>query len=120
MLEGILKHPLSTWHLDFMLNDQTRRFGIITNLTSGSNLRYNTYCTYNNCFVDNPMLLFEENKIFDFLNYRNPLKVNNTFESSVEDYQHVLHKRILNPNRDYMYLKNYSKFPYKHILYLKK
>ena len=67
MFKGIVHHPLSAWHIQFTLNNQTQGFGILTNLTSNPSYRYNTYCVYKNCFVDNPMLIFEKNKFLDFL-----------------------------------------------------
>ena len=62
------------------------------------------------------MIIFEEDKILDFLRYEGRLKINDTFNQALGKYQHELHKRILIPNRNYMYLELYNSAPYKHKL----
>ena len=84
--------------------------------TTDPNITFNTFCSYNNCFVDNPMIIFEEDKILDFLKYKGRLKINDTFNQSIENYHHELNKRILMPGRNYMYLEHYNNVPYKHKL----
>lgn len=103
--------------MQFTLNNQTRGFGMITNLTSRENLFLNTYHSYNNYFVDNPIIIFEENRILDFLKYSGEIKINNTFNQSLEEYQHELYKRILEPNRNYLYLEPCNNLPFKHKLF---
>jgi hypothetical protein len=100
--------------MQFTLNNQTQGFGIITNSTSQENKYLNTYHSYNNYFIDSRMIIFEENKIFDFLKYSDENIRNSTFNQSIEDYGHELYKRILEPNRNYMYLELCDNPPYKH------
>ena len=100
--------------MQFTFNNQTQGFGILTNLTSNPSNKYNTYCIYKNCFVDNHMIVFDENNILDVLRYDNRLKMNDTFNQSLEKYQHELYKRILTPNRNYIHLETYNNIPYKH------
>ena len=114
MFRDIIRHPLNIWHMQFKLNNQTQGFGIITNLTSRENRYLNTYCAYNNFYVDNPMIVFEDNRLFDFLKYNNGIKLNNTFNQSLGEYQNELYKRILEPNRNYIHLELYDNSPFKH------
>jgi len=100
--------------MQFTFNNQTQGFGILTNLTSNPSNKYNTYCIYKNCFVDNTMIVFEENKILDFLKIRRELEANSTFNESIEEYGHELYKRILEPNRNYIHLELYDNSPFKH------
>ena len=100
--------------MQFTFNNQTQGFGIITNLTSQENKYLNTYHSYNNYFVDNPMIVFQENKIFDFLRYSDENIRNSTFNESIEEYKHELYKRILEPNRNYMYLELCDNSSHKH------
>ena len=116
MFKETIWHPLSSWHLRFTLYDQTQGFGILTNLTSNPNKYFNTYCSYNNCFVDNPMIIFEEDKILDFLRYKGRLKTNSTFNQSIENYHYGLYRRMLTPNRNYLYLESCNDIQYKHKL----
>ena len=121
MFNGIIFHPVNVWHLQFTLGNQTRGFDLLTNLTSQPSKRYNTYCTYNNCFVDNPMLIFEKNRILDFLEPRkNPFVANNTLVNSLKEYQGELYSRLLEPNRRYLHLENCDNALFKHkLLYIR-
>lgn len=116
MLKGIIFHPLSVWHIQFTLNNQTQGFNILTNLTSNPSHKYNTYCVYKNCFVDNPMLILEENRILDFLRPKRGFEANSTFNESIRNYQPVLEKRLFLQNRNYLYLELYNNLPHKHKL----
>ena len=100
--------------MQFTFNNQTQGFGIITNLTSQENKYLNSYHSYNNYFIDSRMIIFEENKILDFLKPRRAFEANSTFNESIEEYGHELYKRILEPNRNYMYLELCDNSPHKH------
>ena len=63
------------------------------------------------------MIVFEENRILDFLKYGKYLDVNNTFNKSLGEYQNELCKRILIPNRDYIHLESCNDIQYKHKYY---
>ena len=95
--------------MQFTFNNQTQGFGILTNLTSNPSNKYNTYCIYKNCFVDNPMIVFEENKILDFLKLRRAFEANSTFNESIE-WQLVmgplvLYFRVWNKRADGFYMQ---------------
>jgi hypothetical protein len=116
MVKRTVFHPLNVWHMQFTLNNQTQGFGILTNLTSHENLFLNTYYSSNNYFVDNPMIIFEENRILDFLKHGKRFEANTTLNESIEEYRYELYKRLYEPNRNYLHLELYNNLPHKHKL----
>jgi hypothetical protein len=62
------------------------------------------------------MIIFEENRILDFLKHGKRFEANTTLNESIEEYRYELYKRLYEPNRNYLHLELYNNLPHKHKL----